>query len=119
MPEPQQMPPQRPEVHVLDVPDVERYEARLGEERVLAGLVDYRLGSDFIVLLHTEVLDGFGGQGIGSRLVRAVLEDLREREIAVVPKCPFILAWLQKHPEQHDVLFRPLEAPEPGEPAPA
>jgi predicted GNAT family acetyltransferase len=119
MSEPHQMPPQRPELHVLDVLDAERYEAHLGEERVLAGLLDYRLGREFIVLVHTEVLEGFEGQGIGSQLVRAVLEDLREREIAVVPKCPFVVAWLQKHPEQHDVLFRPLAAPEPDEPSPA
>lgn len=118
MSEPQQI-PVRPVLHVLDVPDVERYEARLGDEQELAGIVDYRLRDDFMVLVHTEVLDGFEGQGIGSRLVRAVLEDLREREIAAVPKCPFIVAWLQKHPEQHDILFRPLEAPEPDEPSSA
>jgi predicted GNAT family acetyltransferase len=119
MSEPQQMPPARPDLHVLDVPRLERYEARLGRERALAGLVDYHVAEDFIVLKHTEVLDGFEGQGIGSRLVRAVLEDLREREVPVIPKCPFIVAWLQKHPEQHDVLFRPLETPEPDEPSPA
>ena len=116
---PQQMPSDRPELHVLDVPDLGRYEARLGDERELAGLIDYRLATDFIVLTHTEVLEGFEGQGIGSRLVRAALEDLRERKIAVIPRCPFIVAWLQKHPEQHDVLFRPLEAPEPDEPSTA
>jgi predicted GNAT family acetyltransferase len=119
MSEPQQMPPARLDLHVLDVPDLERFEARLGEERELAGLIDYRSGEDFIVLVHTEVLSGYEGQGIGSRLVRAVFEDLRERQIAVIPKCPFIVGWLQKHPEQHDILFRPLEAPEPDEPSPA
>ena len=119
MSEPQRMPAARPDLHVLDVPDLGRYEARLGDARELAGLVDYRLAEEFIVLTHTEVLDGFEGQGIGSRLVRAVLEDLRDRDIAVIPKCPFVVAWLQKHPEQHDILFRPLEAPEPDEPSPA
>jgi hypothetical protein len=117
MDEPQQMPPGRPELHVLDVSDLERYEARLGEERTLAGLLDYRLSNEWVALVHTEVLDGFEGQGIGSRLVRAVFEDLRERGIPVIPRCPFVTAWLQKHPEQHDVLFRPLEAPEPDEPS--
>ena len=87
MSEPQPMPSARPELHVLDVPDLERFEARLGEARELAGIIDYRLNQDFIVLTHTEVLPGFEGQGIGSRLARAVLEDLRERQIAVIPKC--------------------------------
>lgn len=119
MSEPQTMHPERPELHVLDVPHLERYEARLGDERELAGLLDYRLSDDFIVLSHTEVLEGFAGQGLGSRLVRAVLEDLRERGMAVIPKCPFVVAWLHKHPEQHDILFRPLENPKPDQPSPA
>ena len=55
------------------------------------------------MLVHTEVLPGFEGQGIGSRLVRAVFEDLRERGIPLIPKCPFIVRWLERHPEQHDV----------------
>jgi len=119
MSEPQQMRPVRPELHVRDVPDRERYEALLGDDRELGGLIDYRLADDFIVLTHTEVLAGFEGQGIGSRLVRAVFEDLRARGVAVIPRCPFIVAWLQKHPEQHDILFRPLEAPDPDEPSTA
>lgn len=119
MSEPQQMHPAGLELHVLEVPDHDRFEARLGDELELAGLIDYRLADDFIVLTHTEVLAGFEGQGIGSRLVRAVFEDLRERGIAVIPKCPFIVGWLQQHPEQHDILFRPLDAPEPDEPSSA
>lgn len=119
MSEPQPMPTERRELHVRDVPDLSRYEARLGDDPELAAILDYRLGGSWIVLVHTEVCPGFEGQGVGSRLVRAVLEDLRERAIAVVPKCPFVIGWLQRHPEQHDVLFRPLEAPEPDEPGTA
>ena len=119
MTEPQPMPTERPELHVRDVPDESRYEARTGDDPTLAALIDYRVGKSWIALVHTEVRDGFEGQGIGSRLVRAVLEDLRERQIPVVPKCPFVIGWLQRHPEQHDVLFRPLEAPEPDQPGTA
>ncbi len=119
MSEPQQMPTERPPLHVRDVPAESRYEARLGDDPALAALIDYRLSERWIALLHTEVREGYEGQGVGSRLVRAVLEDLRERGIPVVPKCPFVIGWLQRHPEQHDVLFRPLEAPEPDEPGTA
>mgnify|MGYP001818746305 FL=1 len=119
MSEPQPMPTDRPPLHVRDVPDASRYEARLGEDPALAALIDYRLTDRFIALVHTEVREGFEGQGLGSRLVRAVMEDLREREVPVVPKCPFVIGWLQRHPEHHDILFRPLEAPEPDEPGTA
>lgn len=119
MSEPQAMPAERPPLHVRDVPDLERYEARLGDDDTLAGLIDYRVGDGWIALVHTEVREGFEGQGVGSRLVRAVLGDLRERGLPVIPRCQFVAAWLQKHPEQHDILFRPLEAPEPDEPGTA
>lgn len=119
MSEPKPMPTERPPLHVRDVSESSRYEATLGDDPALAALLDYRLSDDWIALVHTEVLDGFEGQGVGSRLVRAVLEDCRERGLQVIPKCRFVVGWLQKHPEHHDVLFRPLEAPEPDEPAPA
>ena len=119
MSELQPLPTERPELHVRDVPDESRYEARLGDDPTLAALIDYRLGSGWMALVHTEVREGFEGRGLGSRLVRAVMEDLREREIPVVPRCPFVIGWLQRHPEQHDILFRPLEAPEPDEPGTA
>jgi hypothetical protein len=119
MTEPQPMPTERAPLHVRDVPDRSRYEARVGDDPALAALIDYRLGERWIALTHTEVRPGFEGQGLGSRLVRVVLEDLRERGIPVVPKCPFVVGWLHRHPEHHDVLFRPLEAPEPDEPGTA
>ena len=119
MSEPQPLPSGGLQLDVRDVPERSRYEATLGDDPTLAGLLDYVLGNGWIALVHTEVLEGFEGQGVGSRMVRAVLEDLRGRGLPVIPRCPFVVAWLQRHPEQHDVLFRPLEAPEPDEPSPA
>lgn len=116
---PSPMPAGRPELRVRDVPADSRFEARLGDEDAIAGLIDYKMTDQAIILLHTEVSDGFEGQGIGSRLVRAVLEDARERQTSVIPKCPFVVRWLERHPEQHDVLYRPLSTPRPPDPEPA
>ena len=119
MNEPLAMPTERPPLHVRDVPESGRYEATLGGDPALASLLDYSLGKGWIALLHTEVIDGYEGQGIGSRLVSAVLDDARQRGLKVVPKCPFVARWLERHPEQQDVLSRPLATPEADDLEPA
>ena len=116
MSEPQTMPAARVPLVVRDTPQRSRYEATLGDDPTLAGFLDYALGPGWIALRHTEVQEDFEGQGVGSRLVRSVLDDVRRRGLSVIPQCPFVVAWLQKHPEQQDILARPLAAPTPNEP---
>jgi uncharacterized protein len=83
---------------VVDNPDRSRYEARLGE-RVL-GIVDYDLdpSGHRIVLVHTEVLPDAEGMGVGSRLARGALEDVRARGLKLDVQCEFIGAYLKRHP---------------------
>ncbi len=100
---------ERPVLAVRDVPEHQRYEATLGDDPAMAALLDYELSADRMVLVRTVVQEGFEGQGVGSRLVEAVIDDARQRGLRVVPECPFVVGWLQKHPEQQDVLERPLE----------
>jgi uncharacterized protein len=85
------------ELVVLDNPVESRYEARLGD-RVL-GIVDYELGpdDDGIVLIHTEVAPDAEGMGIGSRLAKGALEDVRARGLRLTVECPFITAYLRRH----------------------
>ena len=52
-----------------------------------------------VVLVHTEVLDGFEGRGVGGALVRAAVDELAAAGRAVRPDCPFARAWLQRHPD--------------------
>ncbi|WP_029478299.1 GNAT family N-acetyltransferase [Deinococcus frigens] len=65
----------------------------------LAGHAEYRPLSDARLLPHTEVDEQYGGQGIGSRLVKFVLDDLRERGLNAVPTCPFVADYIRKHPK--------------------
>ncbi len=111
MSEPQPFPSPRPPLHVQRDPARDRYVATLGDAQRIAALVDYEDTRRGIVLVHTEVQEGFEGQGIGSRLVKAVFDDVRSRGGKVIPQCPFILRWLERHPEQHDLLASPLEPP--------
>jgi len=106
-----------PGLRVEDVAERSRYEARLGEDTSLAAIVGYQLGTGWIAFLHTEVRPDFEGRGIGGRLAAWVIGDARRRGLRVIPRCPFIRAWLARHPEEHDVLLRPLD-PDAGAPAP-
>ena len=46
----------------------------------------------------------FSGQGIGSRLARAVFDDARANGIKLVLQCPFMAAWYARHPDYADVV---------------
>ncbi len=91
-----------PSITIEDRPKERRYEARLGEE--LAGWVEYGRVASRLVALHTEVLPEFGGRGIGSALVRRVLDDARAAGQLVTPRCPFFRAHFKRHPEDADIL---------------
>ena len=66
-------------------------------------LLRYALRGDTIDLLHTEVADEFEGKGFGSALARAALDYARGNKLTVVPTCPFVRSYLERHPEYADL----------------
>jgi uncharacterized protein len=66
--------------------------------------MNYRLGDGVITLNHTETPPRARGRGLASQLTTAVLEIARGRGLKVVPRCPFVSAYLGKHPEFQDLL---------------
>lgn len=90
-------------LEVRDQPDDRRYEVWAGGER--AGFAAYQLHEDRIVFTHTEVADRFEGQGVASTLVREALDDVRRRGgLGVQAPCPYVAAWVERHPEYADLL---------------
>jgi predicted GNAT family acetyltransferase len=67
-------------------------------------LLYYRLEPGVITLVHTEVPPELGGRGVGSTLVRGALDAIRARGLKVIAKCPFVGAFMGKHPEYNDLL---------------
>ena len=65
----------------------------------------YTLSPGVITFTHTEVPQEMSGHGIGSQLVRSALESARAQGLKVVPKCPFVSAYMAKHPEFNDLLL--------------
>jgi hypothetical protein len=90
---------------VTDVPESERFEAR-DEAGALAGVLTYQLTGSIIVYTHTKVEPAFEGQGAGSALARAGMDDARSKNRTVVPICPFLSGWLEKHPEYDKLVAR-------------
>jgi uncharacterized protein len=80
-----------------------RYEARVGPK--MAGFTEYQLTKDLIVFTHTEVDPAYEGQGVGSALARAALDDVRGTGRKVLPLCPFIKAWIGGHREYVDLVY--------------
>ena len=79
-----------------------RYEVLVGDE--LAGFAEYDLTDGGIAFTHTVVDDAYEGQGIGSALARAVLDDARDRGLRVTPRCSFLKAYMERHPEYLDLM---------------
>jgi len=79
-----------------------RYEIFLDGRRV--GLADFYQHGDVVVIPHTETLPAYGGRGLASRLVRYCLDDIRAQGLRVAPACPFVAAYIGKHPEYADLV---------------
>lgn len=63
-----------------------------------------RQGEDVMVINHTGVPKELGGQGIATRLLEHVIEDVRAKDRKIVPVCSFVKAKVEKTPEWQDVL---------------
>jgi uncharacterized protein len=64
----------------------------------------YKIDDGVATFIHTEVPPELGGQGVGSRLVKGALDQVRADGLKVIAQCPFVKAWIGKHPEYADLL---------------
>jgi hypothetical protein len=87
---------------VSDAPENSRYELRDGDR--LLGVAAYQRRGNQVVFTHTEVDDSEEHSGLGSRLVRGALDDVRRAGGTVVPLCPFVQGWIERHPEYRDLV---------------
>jgi uncharacterized protein len=86
---------------VTDSPAASRFELLSDAGAVF---VQYHREGDIIVLTHTEVPQALSGRGIGSKLVRGTLDRLREENVKIVPRCEFVAAFIERHPEYMDLV---------------
>lgn len=91
------------DAEVRDNPEQSRYEIVVDGN--VAGFVEYRGGPDVVELHHTEVDSAYEGQGLGGKLARGTLDAVRSANQKLIPTCPFIKGWIDKHEDYHDLVM--------------
>lgn len=87
-------------LYVYNNPERHRYEVHI--EGTVA-FIEYRDGDHVRYYTHTEVPPAYEGYGIASQMARIVLEDAEEEHLLIVPLCPFLRGYIDRHPE-----YKPL-----------
>ena len=87
---------QPPESDVLN--NIERHQFEIRSGDYLARL-KYRERDGVIDLIHTEVPKAIAGQGFARRLAVAALDYAERQSLLVKPSCPYVQAFLRRHPE--------------------
>jgi len=81
--------------------DFNRFEMDVAGGKALAF---YRLADGVMTITHTEVPSALRGRGIGSQMMHGVLRNVREQGMKVIPRCPFVADFINRHPHYADLL---------------
>ncbi|MET7328618.1 GNAT family N-acetyltransferase [Nonomuraea sp. NPDC005650] len=84
-------------IEVVDNSTENRFEVLVDGK--VAGFADYRLLPTKIVFTHTEVLPAYEGQGLAGKLVAFALQASADTGLRVVPLCPYVAKYIERHPE--------------------
>jgi predicted GNAT family acetyltransferase len=66
--------------------------------------IEYKLSGDKLFLIHTEVPQALEGKGVGSAIVQKTLQYARDNSYKIVPLCPFVQTYLQRHKDWNDIV---------------
>jgi hypothetical protein len=97
-----------PKIEIRDDPEEGAYVIDVDGER--AGKAVYHMRGGRHLFVHTEIDDRYSRMGLGTRLVRYSLDDVRAKRGTMVPICPFFASYLERHPEYEDIVDQELAA---------
>ena len=81
-----------------------RFEAQVGE---YLAEINYVREEKLIIYTHTGVPEEISQQGIASKMARTALDYARDNELQVVPQCPFVAAYIRRHPQYQSLVRNP------------
>jgi uncharacterized protein len=87
---------------VTDVADRRRFEITV--DAAVVGFAEYRRRPGVISFIHTEIDAARKGEGLGTMLVKAALDTARAEGLAVLPHCPFVQNFINRHREYLDLV---------------
>ena len=88
-------------INVHNNEEAGRFEAEVAGETAFAA---YRRRGATITFTHTEVPPEIGHHGVGGRIAQVALDSAREQGLTVIPRCPFIAAYIKEHPKYQDLV---------------
>lgn len=88
---------------IRHVPESQRFETVVENETCV---LDYRLEARIMTMTRVQVPSPVEGRGIASRLTRFALDHCRENGLGVRPRCPYVAAWIQRHPDYADLVVQ-------------
>jgi len=80
-----------------------QYEIATGDQ---IAKIEYIRAGNKIYLTHTEVPLSLKGKGIGSQLVKLVLEDIEQKDLTLIPLCPFVAGYIKDHPQWRRLVLK-------------
>jgi hypothetical protein len=86
---------------VTDNKERQRYELRVEGGIAVAY---YEPKGDTLVFTHTVVPERLQGRGLAGILIKAALADVRKRGLKIVAQCPFVAGYIERHPQERDLL---------------
>lgn len=92
---------------MVDATDVKRNDDRQRYELEAEGdiaFADYQLRQGLVLFTHTFVPRHLEGKGIGTRLMKGALNDVREQGLKAVPLCSFVASYFERFPQERDLL---------------
>ncbi|MES2332661.1 MAG: GNAT family N-acetyltransferase [Bacteroidota bacterium] len=66
--------------------------------------IEYKLSGHTIFLIHTEVPKELEGKGVGGAIVQKALQYAKDNQYKIVPICPFVQSYLERHKEWNDLV---------------
>ena len=86
-------------IAILKNEELNRFE--IYSDGALAGFAEFKVSNQMISYTHTEIDPKFGGQGLGSQLIKEALDEALNQNLEVAPYCSFVSAYIKKNSENY------------------